>query len=58
MICIQTEDIGTIFTMKLELTLNPLLERNTAGKTLKREIRKHLAKEWEKKNKGNAKAKL
>lgn len=44
--------------MKLELTLNPLLERNTAGKTLKREIRKHLAKEWEKKNKGNAKAKL
>ncbi|KIJ37523.1 hypothetical protein M422DRAFT_33642 [Sphaerobolus stellatus SS14] len=34
------------------------IERNAAGKTLKREIRKDLAKEWEKRNKGAAKAKL
>ena len=33
-------------------------ERNAAGKTLKQEIRKHLAKEWTRRNEGKGKAKL
>lgn len=62
MIVIQSHTIGKVqkflFNKFSRLIYCPYQERNAAGKTLKRKIRKTLAKEWERRQKGKSKAKL
>ena len=62
LIVIQSEQLGEKhicgrFTSNSDTCISQL-ERNAAGKTLKQEIRKHLAKEWTRRNEGKGKAKL
>ena len=61
LIVIQSEQLGKHicgrFTSNSDKYISQL-ERNAAGKTLKQEIRKHLAKEWTRRNEGKGKAKL